>query len=1174
VYVAPSSSFNDAVTGTVIDPDAWNTLLADLETALNFGTTGATDNRLLRSDGTGGLTLQSSAITVDDSGNMSGVGTLAAGVITATLTGCTGLPSILVADTTDSTCFVGLFESATGELAPKTDGALLYNASTGALTATSFVGSFTGNADTVTWADEASDTTCFIGFATAASGSLAPKTNTNMTFNSSTGVATFASTVLTTTDINGGTLDGTIIGGSSAAAGSFTTITASSNISITSSDPVISITDTDTSALNRISGNNATGSLYLFADIGAAVANSVILFNVDNADRVQVSSSATSPTSNDGNALGTTSLGWADLHGATGFTWNIANGDWLATHTTGILTVGTGDLRVTTAGTNTASVVTVGGTQTLTNKTLTSPVINAATFGTSVLPSSDGAVDLGSTTAAWNNLHLDTGATINVENGNAVITHSSGIFTVSTGDWRITTAGTNSASAVTVGGTQTLTAKTLTSPTITTSPTAAGATWTDLGTVTTADINGGTLDGVTIGGASAAAITGTTITVNTSLLPDANDGAVLGATGTRFSDLFLADGGVVDFGASGSRATITHTAASDSITIAADPDNATASSQIIFSIDGSNELILDGTSLTPGSDGGNSLGTTALGWQNLFANTGFVLNIENSNWVATHTSGILTVGTGDLRVTTAGTNTASVVTVGGTQTLTAKTLTSPVIGTSPTAAGATWTDLGTVTTADINGGTLDGTVIGGASAAAATATALTATQNFFLTGDISPTALSGDVDNYDPTGNSTASVIRIDGGAANRNITGLVGGSDGKIKVILNIGATNNLVLKNDTTSTAGNRFLFGADITLTPDQGGTLWYDSTDSRWKCIGVFTASGGGGSGTVTSVATDSSMYGGTITSSGTLGVAVPCEPGGRLTVASGSPVVTATDSGNTTIYYAFYKHNFVPIYDGTRFVMTAFTELSQATTDNTKSPAAVANNSNYDMFVWNDSGTVRCTRGPAWTSDTGRGTGAGTTELERVNGTLVNKIAITNGPAAQRGTYVGSVRSNGSAQIDWTYGSKAAGGGAATFGVWNLYNRVLVATSVEDSTDSWSYPTATWRGANNSATMRASFISGLAEDSFAASYVGFAQSSANVAINGVGLDSTSSPSGTGIAGYPVNIILGTPALMTSTALGFHYVQALETADTSGGTMLFYGDQGGVNFQHSLRLTFYM
>jgi hypothetical protein len=43
----------------------------------------------------------------------------------------------------------------------------------------------------------------------------------------STGVVTLASSVLTTTDINGGTIDGAVIGGASAAAGSFTTLTQS-----------------------------------------------------------------------------------------------------------------------------------------------------------------------------------------------------------------------------------------------------------------------------------------------------------------------------------------------------------------------------------------------------------------------------------------------------------------------------------------------------------------------------------------------------------------------------------------------------------------------------------------------------------------------------------------------------------------------------------------------------------------------------------------------------------------------------------------------------------------------------------------------------------------------------------------------------------------------------------
>jgi len=51
---------------------------------------------------------------------------------------------ITVADTTDTTCFPALFESATGDLAPKTDAGLAYNAGTGVLTATGFAGPITG----------------------------------------------------------------------------------------------------------------------------------------------------------------------------------------------------------------------------------------------------------------------------------------------------------------------------------------------------------------------------------------------------------------------------------------------------------------------------------------------------------------------------------------------------------------------------------------------------------------------------------------------------------------------------------------------------------------------------------------------------------------------------------------------------------------------------------------------------------------------------------------------------------------------------------------------------------------------------------------------------------------------------------------------------------------------
>ena len=84
-------------------------------------------------------------------------------------------------------------------------------------------GDLTGNADsatvatTITVADESSDTTCFPLFATAATGNLAPKSGTNLTFNSDTGALsatsfagsgsglTAGTTPITTLDIDGAT---------------------------------------------------------------------------------------------------------------------------------------------------------------------------------------------------------------------------------------------------------------------------------------------------------------------------------------------------------------------------------------------------------------------------------------------------------------------------------------------------------------------------------------------------------------------------------------------------------------------------------------------------------------------------------------------------------------------------------------------------------------------------------------------------------------------------------------------------------------------------------------------------------------------------------------------------------------------------------------------------------
>jgi len=93
----PSSAISDATTGglsvivitggstgQVLTLQANGTYAPATVSAGIGGSVGSTDNRLVRSDGTGGSTVQSTGITVDDSNNVSGMGTLGCGTITTT----------------------------------------------------------------------------------------------------------------------------------------------------------------------------------------------------------------------------------------------------------------------------------------------------------------------------------------------------------------------------------------------------------------------------------------------------------------------------------------------------------------------------------------------------------------------------------------------------------------------------------------------------------------------------------------------------------------------------------------------------------------------------------------------------------------------------------------------------------------------------------------------------------------------------------------------------------------------------------------------------------------------------------------------------------------------------------------------------------------------------------
>jgi hypothetical protein len=432
-------------------------------------------------------------------------------------------------------------------------------------------------------------------------------------------------------------------------------------------------------------------------------------------------------------------------------------------------------------------------------------------------------------------------------------------------------------------------------------------------------------------------------------------------------------------------------------------------------------------------------------------------------------------------------------------------------------------------------------------------------------------------------------------------------------------------ILVGGTTATAQIQSLAttGASGAILTSQGSAA-----------IPIWSAAG---AGTVTSVATDSSLYGGPVTTSGTLGVAVSAAPCGRITLTQGTPVPNSSVSGATTAYYTPFRGRFVPFFNGTNFVQTDIGgELLQLTTDTTHSPAALGTTQVVDYLVWPDSAAItmtiaspavitytghglaagspfrlttngalptgvatsqfyyvlssgltttvfqfaatvggsavnssgsqsgthtavlaRFTRGVAWSNATTRGTGAGTAELVLMNGLYLNNVAISNGPAAQRGTYVGTVASNTTQTLDMTFGSSASGGGEARLCVWNQDNRRAMRAKVVDSVASWTYTSSTIRSMDNSTTNRISFVQGLSEDTIDCTVMSraFVSGSNALASIGMALDTTTAQDQKALAltaGSAIATNLS-PRNVYSAQIGFHFIQATEASDNTNGAI---------------------
>lgn len=298
------------------------------------------------------------------------------------------------------------------------------------------------------------------------------------------------------------------------------------------------------------------------------------------------------------------------------------------------------------------------------------------------------------------------------------------------------------------------------------------------------------------------------------------------------------------------------------------------------------------------------------------------------------------------------------------------------------------------------------------------------------------------------------------------------------------------------------------------------------------------------------------------------------PQGYLTPTSGTPVISTGVTSGTSVYYTPFIGNTIPIYDGTQYNATQFSELTLTLNSNHLASTI------YDAYVISDSGTLRLVTGPAWNNSAAgagsRGTGAGTAEITRTNGlwTNANSMTARNGAttysvSANRATYVGSIfidSSAGQVTCHRTWGQ------SRKFGIWNAYNRVPIVLRCGDSTASWSRNTTSGiQVANSAGSNFLTLFVGLAEEFAVMTYVqnvnisNAGGSTPNIR-NGIGYNSTSAISGTNgqggqFAAASINTLTNLHAVYSvMPAIGIHNISALENvAAIGGGTTTFQGTE---------------
>ncbi len=255
--------------------------------------------------------------------------------------------------------------------------------------------------------------------------------------------------------------------------------------------------------------------------------------------------------------------------------------------------------------------------------------------------------------------------------------------------------------------------------------------------------------------------------------------------------------------------------------------------------------------------------------------------------------------------------------------------------------------------------------------------------------------------------------------------------------------------------------------------------------------------------------------------------------GRLTTESGVPVSTTDRTAQSTIYFTPYNGDSVPLYTGSAWTRLAFAEISLAL-------SGLTSGKNYDVFVYNNSGTLALELSAAWTNDTTRADA-----LALQNGLYVKSGATTR-------LHVGTIRTTNTTTTEDS---------AAKRFVWNAYNRIRRAMKAAlETAGNWNYTSATYRQANANTANQLMYVAGGIGDAVEARVYAIRFNSNNNinAFSGVGVDSTTVNSAAYYGGNASSTVVtpGSAEYIGTPGIGYHFLAWLESSQVSG-TMTWVG-----------------